>query len=479
MRFQCPFCNFLIEAKDDDKGLTALCPSCESAILIPASSFEEGCLIGDFVIREKIGTGSIGTVYKAEQISLGRTVALKVLASQYSNKAGIKSFLKEARQAAMLSHTNLVQALAVGSENKICYMAMNFIQGETVKDIILREGPFLEDEALHIVQQVAEALHYAWTESGLVHRDVKPENIMITSEGIVKLTDLGLAMPQNEWQEGMKICGSPSYMSPEQFAGKKLDCRSDIYSLGVSLYQMLSGTLPFNGDTLRTIARQHFSEVSTPLHKLELGISLETSRLALKMMAKKPENRFNSMEELLENVWDLRQRTAPNIDLVPDVHTISINRLDYSKQYNTPVAYTKPTKSREAINEVKSLQTTNRYLGLLLAILSVIVAVGVIMTVHSINSPAPGYKELKRQTQELKKHINMAEAEPESIQESATVLIGKLGDRRSSEEEILHLELRLIIYQAEVAKLRGRVSAISTALTETDMDYPQRLSSQK
>jgi len=230
MKFQCTFCKYLIDADDDTRGLPAQCPSCNNAIMVPSSPFEEGCVIADFVIKEKIGTGSIGTVYKAEQLSLGRTVALKILSPQYTNRSGAKEFLKEARAAAKLSHPNLVQSLAVGSEGKICYMAMNYINGETVKDIIKRDGAFDQDEALHMIQQVAEALHYAWTEAGLVHRDVKPENMMVTEDGVVKLTDLGLAMPESEWKEGMKVSGSPSYMSPEQFAGQKLDCRSDIYS---------------------------------------------------------------------------------------------------------------------------------------------------------------------------------------------------------------------------------------------------------
>ncbi len=458
MRFQCPFCNFHIEADSKDMGLEAQCPSCESSIRIPVSQFEEGCIIGDFIIKEKIGTGSIGTVYKAEQISLERIVALKILSPQYTNKAGIISFLNEARQAATLSHPNLVQSLAVGAEGRICYMAMNFIQGETVKDIILREGPYPEDEAMHIVQQVAEALHYAWTELGLVHRDVKPENMMVTDDGIVKLTDLGLAMPQKEWKEGMKVSGSPSYMSPEQFAGKKLDCRSDIYSLGISLYQMLSGNLPFNGDTLRTIAKQHFTEASTPLHRLNIGITPEVSRLVLKMMAKKPENRFSDMDHLLKAIWEIRQDTAPNTELIPDVHTISINRLDYRKQYSAPAAYIEAQKDSDSIKEVKDLQLTNRNLALLLIAMTIMVALGVIWGIFTLEQPAPHFDTILQKTRELKELMIESTISPNVTQQRARELIRELGDERSDEEEILHLELKLIIYEAEVIKLRNKVN---------------------
>jgi len=462
MRFECPLCGFLVEAQDEDKGLTAQCPSCENTIKIPSSMFDEGCVIGDFVINEKIGTGSIGSVYKAEQISLERTVALKILSPQYTTKAGIKSFLKEARQAAMLSHPNLVQALAVGSEGKICYMAMNFIQGKTVKDVIHNEGPYPEDEALHIIQQSAEALHYAWIEAGLVHRDVKPENIMITDEGIVKLTDLGLAMPESEWKEGMKISGSPSYMSPEQFAGKKLDCRSDIYSLGVSLYQMLSGDLPFKGETLRTIAKQHFTEVPPPLHKLKLNITPETSRLVLKMMAKKPENRFADHEHLLQHIWKVRQMTAPNKDLIPDVHTISINRLDYSKQYSTPPAYSEIEKD-DSIQEVKNLQNTNRNLAALLVCLSALVIFGIIWGLASGNGTSADFDTILEQTKELKQQFIEAKITPNELKQRSEDLILRFSDKRNAEEELLVLELKLMSYEAEVIKLRKQVINLTAA----------------
>jgi flagellar biosynthesis GTPase FlhF len=211
-------------------------------------------------------------------------------------------------------------------------MAMNFIEGETVKDKLIREGKIKVDAALHIAQQVAEGLYYAWSEAKLIHRDVKPENIMLTKEGAVKLTDLGLAMAEAEWHEDMEISGSPSYMSPEQFTGEPLDTRSDIYSLGISLYQMLTGELPFRGETLKTVAKQHFYEASKPLHKIDPMIPAKVSHLVQKMIAKDPDKRFNNMEDLIREIWEVRQQTAPDRDLIPSVHTISIKRLDYELQ---------------------------------------------------------------------------------------------------------------------------------------------------
>lgn len=334
MKFQCQLCSCAIhDVKPWMLGKKIPCPNCSRNVVLPSSPFGVGRIIGDFIIEEKIGEGSIGVVYLAHQASLDRKVALKILSEAYANAKGKAAFLLEARAAARLSHPNLVKCLAVSEENGICYMAMNYIKGITLKQKIKSSGKIDVDEALHIVQQVAEALHCAWEEARLIHRDVKPENIMIDEDGIVQLTDLGLAMPETAWHEGMEISGSPSYMSPEQFTGEKLDTRSDIYSLGITLYQMLSGKLPFAGKTLNTVARQHFKEIATPLNKLIPTIPRSVSSLVAKMIAKDPADRFASMDELLNEIWKIRQTTAPEKELVPNVHTVTLKKLDYELQH--------------------------------------------------------------------------------------------------------------------------------------------------
>jgi len=332
MRFLCPFCNAVITVDDSALGYRTACSSCGKSVLVPSGEFDEGRVIGDFAIRSKLGEGSIGAVYKAYQISLERVVALKILAKRFENAKGVTEFLREARNAARLCHTNLVQSYAIGQEDGLCYMAMTYITGETLRARIRRDGRIPCDEALHIVQQVAEALHCAWTEAGMIHRDVKPDNIMLSEHGIVKLTDLGLAMNQSEWHADMDISGSPSYMSPEQFAGEKLDTRTDIYSLGVTLYQMLCGALPFDAETVHSIARQHFEEKPPSLTDRVPGLPARVASLVSKMMAKLPEKRFRDMDELLHEIWRIRQTTAPDRENIPEVHTISMRRLDYEFQ---------------------------------------------------------------------------------------------------------------------------------------------------
>ncbi len=332
LRFACPFCHFQISVEESDAGGRIVCPACSKTVAIPATRFDNGCIIGDFIIQSRIGAGSAGTVFLAQQISLEREVALKVLSHKNMTEKGVATFLNEARAAAKLSHVNLVQSYAVGEDDGYSYMAMTYIRGESLKSRLKREKRIPIDEALHIVQQVAEALCYAWNESRLIHRDVKPDNIMLTDDGIAKLTDLGLAMNQKDWSEDMDISGSPSYMSPEQFAGEPLDTRSDIYSLGVTLYQMITGSLPFRAVSISTLANQHFNQKPEPPEHFVPGLPSTVSALIKKMMAKKPGKRYADMEELLDAIWRLRQITAPSRSLVPDVHTISIRRLNYEIQ---------------------------------------------------------------------------------------------------------------------------------------------------
>ena len=349
MRFQCSFCSSIVSTDLSPKTRLE-CTSCGHSCFVPTNKFEEHCVIGDFVIGEEIGSGSIGKVYRAIQMSLGRVVALKILSPELSSAKFIDSFLHEARAAAQLSHANLVQSYAVGEEDGICYLAMSYINGGTLNDRLEREKRIPPDEALHIVQQVAEALFYAWDDSRLIHRDVKPDNIMINTDGIVKLTDMGLAITQGDWKADAEISGSPSYMSPEQFAGEELDCRCDIYSLGVTLYQMISGKLPFVGESFQEIASQHFNEDPPPLHRLNISVTLKVSNLVKKMMEKLPEDRFPDYEMLLKSLWNLRHATAPDSSLIPDIHTISIHHLDYNLQKKS---YKNIESTRKKVKQLK------------------------------------------------------------------------------------------------------------------------------
>ena len=380
MQFLCNFCLSPIQhIKSEYLGRKIKCPHCNQKMVLPSYEYGAGRIIGDFIISSKIGEGSIGTVFLAKQRSLDRNVALKILSSKYTTEKGISSFLSEARIAAKLNHPSIVQVLFVGEDNGICFMAMNYIQGKTVRQKIDDHDQIPVDESLHIIQQVAEALHFAWEQEKMIHRDIKPENIIITMEGAVKLTDLGLAIQASECRKGMEISGTPFFMSPEQFAGEKLDTRTDIYSLGITLYQMLAGRLPYDGETLNTVAKQHFYEQPESIKNANPSVSDEVENLVAKMIAKHPDDRFQNMEELLNQIWIIRQTTAPNKDMIPGVHTISIKKLDYKvieppkPAYRTgkPVAPSSPkVKSLASIAEEEdSFNVSMKFIGACVAII--------------------------------------------------------------------------------------------------------------
>jgi serine/threonine protein kinase len=440
MRFQCPFCSFTLkDIEMSNLGDKALCPNCGHEPFIPTDPHGPGRIIGDFLLKEKIGEGSIGTVYFAQQISLDRNVALKILSKKYTTTKGMASFLAEARAAAKLSHVNLVQALSVGEEEDgTCYMAMTYVRGESVKDKIKREGKLDVDESLHIIQQIAEALHFAWEEAKLIHRDVKPENIMLDEDGVAKLTDLGLAMQQTDWYQGMEISGSPSYMSPEQFIGDKLDTRSDIYSLGISLYQMLSGKLPFDASTLSAMAKQHFYQKPVPLSKIDPHIPGKVNSLVRKMIEKHPDSRFQNMDELLREIWEIRQETAPDKDFVPDVHTVSIRRLDY-----TPQIESKEKNKKLKLDEMESKRKSGVLMSVLaFAIPVVLLIVIMIMGVSYTNSKA--MKAKIRLVDDFAAIIKEPGAYSlEDLDRKCEEIIAYFGNTRNEEERKLILRMQI------------------------------------
>ncbi|OGV51383.1 MAG: hypothetical protein A2X49_10395 [Lentisphaerae bacterium GWF2_52_8] len=432
---------------------------------VPINQFEDGCVIGDFVIKARLGEGSIGAVYRATQISLDRTVALKILSPEYTNAKGVSDFLREARAAAKLSHVNLVQALAVGEEDGICYMAMTYIKGETLKARMKREKNIPVDEALHIIQQVGEALYYAWDESGIIHRDVKPDNIMITDDGIVKLTDLGLAMHHAEWREDMEISGSPSYMSPEQFTGEKLDTRSDIYSMGVTLYQLLTGVLPFNGDTVRTVARQHFEQEPVSLTKLNPKIPHKVALLVKKMIAKSQEERFADMEELLYNIWTIRQKTAPNKDMVPDVHTISMKRLDYEVQHES--IKEQQTAKKQAIEQKKQSSAIYTVLLLLLPVFAIILLVMVL----NANQKSKRIELMKQQQSYLSKIFAEKNVERQFVLAEGKRVLAQFGVPQSPDEEALLYKMQTSLSNYENRALQSDLASFVEAQKKLQEDF--------
>lgn len=267
-----------------------------------------GTQLGHFRLVKRVGSGGMADVYKAHEESLNRIVALKILSHRLSEEDEfIQRFSREAKAAAQLNHPNIVQIYSIGEQDGIHYFAMEFVEGETLSGAIKRLGPFAEDKALSIVQQVCLALSAAHR-VGLVHRDIKPSNIMLGGDGSVKVTDFGIARvgdAQTKLTREGSIIGTPEYLAPEQCEGKVADARSDLYSLGVTLFEMLGGRTPFEADTPVGLIMKVMKGEGVSLQTLRPELSPEMADLVSKLMAHNPEERFESASEAAAAIRDI------------------------------------------------------------------------------------------------------------------------------------------------------------------------------
>lgn len=286
----------------------------------------------------KLGKGAMATVYKARQLSLDRIVAVKVLPRKFSeNPEFVDRFYKEGKAAARLSHNNIVQAIDVGvSPDGFHYFAMEFVEGQTLYDIMqpspVGEGrSFSEAEALDVMIQICDALDHAH-KRGLIHRDVKPKNILLTREGVAKLTDLGLARAMDDKQaaesEAGKAYGTPYYISPEQIRGDlDIDFRADIYSLGATMYHLVTGRPPFDGDTPSAVMHKHLRQALTPADHVNTALSAGVGEIIDIAMAKNRDERYQSTADMLEDLQAVR-RGEPPVHARRAIHLEHLEKLE-------------------------------------------------------------------------------------------------------------------------------------------------------
>lgn len=265
-------------------------------------------LAGRYELFERVGEGGMSVVYKAKDKLLNRFVAIKILKPEFINDHKfIDSFRRESQAAASLSHPNIVNIYDVGREGNIHYIVMELIQGKTLSDYIKEQGPMPYPKVIALSKQIAAALAFAH-KNHIIHRDVKPHNVMITPNGTAKITDFGIAKAVNaativDNTEG--IIGSVHYFSPEQARGGYVDEKSDIYSLGIVMYEMLTGRVPFDGDNPVNIALMHINGEMIPPSKLVDGVPPALEHIILKCTDKYPVNRFASADELIEALNNL------------------------------------------------------------------------------------------------------------------------------------------------------------------------------
>lgn len=272
--------------------------------VVEAQNYQQ---IPGYQILAKLGSGAMATVYKAKQVSLDRIVAVKVLPKKWSsNKEFVERFYKEGKAAAKLNHANIVGAVDVGEANGYHYFVMEYVEGQTVYDRLEQGERYGEKEAINLVIQVVKALAHAH-KAGLIHRDVKPKNIMITPDGVAKLADMGLAREVSDHDAAMaeagKAYGTPYYISPEQIRGElDIDARADIYSVGATFYHMVTGRVPFDGPTPTTVMHKHLKEELEPADHIVPSLSAGVGEIIEVSMAKKRKNRYQSAEDLLTDL---------------------------------------------------------------------------------------------------------------------------------------------------------------------------------
>jgi len=285
---------------------------------VSKESTKEGAAeqIPGYKILGKLGAGAMAIVYKARQISLDRTVAIKILPRRFSeNPDYVKRFYKEGKAAAKLNHNNIVGAYDVGEAGGYHYFVMEYVEGKTLYEDLAKGKIFTEQEAVAIIMQVASALAHAHAK-GLIHRDVKPKNIMINSAGIVKLADLGLARDAADVElaksEAGKAFGTPYYISPEQIRGEiDIDGRCDIYSLGATFYHMVTGRVPFEATTPAEVMRKHLKEPIIPPDHINTALSAGCSEVIEMMLEKNKHDRYASAEELMTDLEAVRKGEPP------------------------------------------------------------------------------------------------------------------------------------------------------------------------
>ena len=266
-------------------------------MLVPGSY-----VINRYEIIAKIGSGGMADVYKAKDHVLNRLVAIKVLKQEYSTDATfVKKFRVEAQSAAGLSHPNIVSVYDVGEDDGVYFIVMELVQGITLKNYIDMKGKLDIREALNISVQIASGLSAAH-ENRIIHRDIKPQNIIMSRDGKVKVTDFGIAKVADSTTVTTTAAGTVHYISPEQARGGYSDERSDIYSLGITMYEMVTGRVPFEGETNVAVALMHIQSEMVPPRKLEPSIPVSFEKIILKCTQKKPERRYASAKELIADL---------------------------------------------------------------------------------------------------------------------------------------------------------------------------------
>lgn len=348
-------------------------------------------LNGRYEIVEKIGEGGMSCVYRAKCRLLNRDVAIKILKDEFTNDENVvEKFKGEAAAAASLSGNNIVNIYDVGSENRTNYIVMELVEGNTLKEFIKKNADIEESKAVEIAIQIAKALQSAHNKK-IIHRDIKPQNIIINNNGGVKVADFGIAkaMNQSTITHTTQVMGTAHYLSPEQAKGGFVDYRSDIYSFGVVLYELVTGKVPHDSDSIVSVAIKHLQEEVIPPSKVKGNISEGFNQLILKCLSKDPQNRYKSAQELLVDLYRLKQNKKVNI--------VSTEKDDLGKTkvMNSAEIDYEIKKLRENREEKKVRKKSKTKIGVIALAMLLVLAISVGITLLYDNYKNNGSKDTK------------------------------------------------------------------------------------
>ena len=355
-------------------------------------------LAGRYELFERVGEGGMSVVYKAKDKLLNRFVAIKILKPEFINDPKfIDSFRRESQNAASMTHPNIVNIYDVGREGNIHYIVMELIEGRALSDYIKEQGPMAYPKVIALSKQIAAALSFAH-KNHIIHRDVKPHNVMITPNGTAKITDFGIAKAVNaativDNTDG--IVGSVHYFSPEQARGGYVDEKSDIYSLGIVMYEMLTGQVPFDGDNPVNIALQHINGEMTPPSKIVSGVPPALEHIIMKCTDKYPINRYASADELIEALNNLEfvatvvgndglmgsRQTQTQAPVRPAVGPIAETDYTSGDDYDDEDA----PKKKNTKKQKNGKKANKKKLMIIIAAVAAVVLAGIIITVAMTN----------------------------------------------------------------------------------------------
>ncbi len=296
---------------------------------------------GRYRIVRKLGSGGMADVYLAEDEELGRRVAIKILNDRHANdESFVERFRREAKNAAGLSHPNIVSIYDRGEAEGTYYIAMEYLEGRSLKELVVARGPLPIGDAIEFTRQVLAALRFAHRK-GVVHRDIKPHNVMADADGRLKVTDFGIARAGvSQMTEAGSIIGTAQYLSPEQARGAAVDQRSDLYSVGIVLYETLTGTVPFTGDSPVEIAMRHLSDTPRPPSLERPEIPPDLDMVVLRALAKNPDDRFQTAEEMDTEL----DRVAKGVGVTAETADAATAVLSGTALSNAPTAIVPPRR---------------------------------------------------------------------------------------------------------------------------------------